>query len=141
MLKGEEIKDASRVTPKAIMSAICLNGCLGFIVVVTYCFALGDITELLTPATGYPFIQVFYNVTQSYTGATLLTSVLIVTITSACISNLATASRQLWSFSRDRGMPFSSTLAYVRHHNRAFTSYSRELLIVRIGPSGVEYSA
>jgi choline transport protein len=110
----EEIKDTAVVTPKAIMAAIGLNGALGFIMMITFIFTLDDSVALLTTPSGYPFIQVFYNVTGSFTGVSLLTSILIVTLTSACISNLATASRQLWSFSRDKGLPFSSTLAYVR---------------------------
>lgn len=96
------------------MASLFLNGALGFTMLVTYCFCLGDdVPGILESKTGYPFIQVFYNVTKSAGGASVMTSILIVMTVCSCISNVATASRQLWSFARDGGMPFSPFLAYV----------------------------
>ncbi|KAH2707903.1 hypothetical protein KXW03_009149 [Aspergillus fumigatus] len=40
-------------------------------------------------------------------------SVLVITLTASTITEVATASRQLWSFARDQGLPFSSFFAYV----------------------------
>jgi choline transport protein len=74
---------------------------------------LGSVTDILATPTGYPFIQVFYNVTNSYVGTSFMTAILIVNITSASISTVATASRQTWSFARDKGLPFSSFISYV----------------------------
>jgi choline transport protein len=110
---SEEIKDASLVLPKAIMWAAGLNGSLGFIMVITFCFTLGDVFSILQSPTGYPFIQVFFNATQSNVATSIMTAILIVNITSACISTVATVSRQTWSFARDKGLPFSSFVAYV----------------------------
>jgi choline transport protein len=110
---SEEIKDASIVLPKAIMWAALLNGSLGFVMVITFCFTLGDIFAILDTPTGYPFIQVFYNATGSNVGTSIMTAILIVNITSACISTVATVSRQTWSFARDQGLPFSSFVAHV----------------------------
>ena len=110
---SEEIKDASIVLPKAIMWAAGLNGSMGFIMVITFCFTLGNIDDIITTPTGYPFIQVFFNATNSHVGTSIMTAILIVNITSACISTVATASRQTWSFARDQGLPFSSFVSYV----------------------------
>jgi choline transport protein len=74
---------------------------------------LGSVPDILATPTHYPFIQVFFNVTKSRVGTSIMTAILIVNVTSACISNVATASRQTWSFARDKGLPFSSFLAYV----------------------------
>lgn len=112
-LIAEEIKDASKTLPRAISWAVILNATLGFIMVLTLCFTLGDATQIIETPTGYPFIQVFYNTTQSYSATNVMVTVLIVTLTSSAISEVATASRQLWSFARDNGLPFSSTLSYV----------------------------
>jgi choline transport protein len=68
---------------------------------------------VLASPTNEPFIQVFYNATQSYAGATIMASIIAIMLTSACISEVATASRQLWSFARDQGLPFSGWLSYV----------------------------
>ncbi|KAK0932411.1 hypothetical protein LTR29_016014 [Friedmanniomyces endolithicus] len=102
---SEEVKDAGSTLPKALLWSVAFNAALGFLMAVTLCFCLGDVTSILSTATGYPFIQVFYNVTHSYAGASVMTSILILTLTSAAIAEVATASRQLWSFARDKGVP------------------------------------
>lgn len=110
---AEEIKDASLILPRSIMASLFLNGALGFIMLVTYCFCLGNVEDILGTKTGYPFIQVFYNITNSHGGASTMTAILITLTVCGCISNVATASRQLFAFARDGGMPFSPFLAYV----------------------------
>ena len=110
---SEEIRDASLTLPRAIVWSAAINGSLGFIMIITYCFALGDLTTILETPTGYPFIQVFYNSTNSRGGAAVMTAVVIVNITSACISTVATVSRQTWSFARDKGLPFSGFISHV----------------------------
>ncbi|KAL3452446.1 amino acid/polyamine transporter I [Aspergillus insuetus] len=109
----EEIKDASRTLPKAMMSAVGVNACLGFIMIITICFTLGDVNSVLETPTGFPFIQIFYNTTQSYAATNTMTAILVITLTASTITEVATASRQLWSFARDKGLPFSSFFAYV----------------------------
>jgi len=113
ILIAEEIKDASKTLPKAIMSGVAVNGVLGFLMVITLCFTLGDVTDILSTRTGYPFIQIFFNATQSYAATNVMTSIVIIVFTSAVISEIATSSRQLWSFARDGGLPFSSFIAAV----------------------------
>jgi amino acid transporter len=112
---GEEIKDASRTLPKAMMSAVGVNAFLGFIMIITICFTLGDVNSVLETPTGFPFIQIFYNTTQSYAATNTMTAILVITLTASTITEVATASRQLWSFARDKGLPFSSFFAYVCH--------------------------
>ena len=112
---AEEIKDASETLPRAISWAVILNGCLGFIMIITLCFTLGDVNQILKTPTGFPFIEIFYNSTQSYSATNVMVTILIVTLTSSTISEVATASRQLWSFARDNGLPFSSVLSHVSY--------------------------
>lgn len=59
---SEEIKDASLVVPKAIMWAAGLNGSMGFIMIITFCFTIGDVERIIDSPTGFPFIDVFFNV-------------------------------------------------------------------------------
>ncbi|KAL8824834.1 MAG: hypothetical protein Q9191_004789 [Dirinaria sp. TL-2023a] len=110
---SEEIKDASDTLPRAITWAVVLNAILGFIMVLTLCFCLGDVNAIMETDTLFPFIQIFYNTTKSYGATDVMVTILIVTLTSSAISEVATASRQLWSFARDNGLPFSATLSYV----------------------------
>ena len=82
---------------------------------VTFCFCLGNINDALSTPTGYPFIQVFYAVTGSHAGTSIMTCILVVLAICGCICNVATASRQMWAFARDRGLPFSGWLSQVRN--------------------------
>ncbi|KAJ5772912.1 hypothetical protein N7457_007808 [Penicillium paradoxum] len=110
---SEEIKDASETLPKAMMSSVAINAVLGFVMLVTLCFTLGEVDKVLDTPTGFPFIQIFYNTTGSIAATNAMTAVLVVTLTASTITEVATASRQLWSFARDEGLPFSSFFAYV----------------------------
>lgn len=110
---SEETRDASLVLPRATFSAILINGGFGFVMIITFCFTLGDPAAILETYTGYPFIQSFYNATGSYAGASIMVAIIITTITSSCISTVATVSRQMWSFARDGAMPFSPMIAHV----------------------------
>ena len=83
--------------------------------VITISFTLGSVEDILATPTGYPFIAVFYNVTGSLTGASVMTAIIIVTLVSASIAQLATASRQTWSFARDGGIPGSGFISRVQH--------------------------
>jgi choline transport protein len=111
---SEEVRDASRVLPRAIMWAATINGSMGWIMLITFCFTMGDILDIVDTPTGYPFIAAFYNATNSIAGTSVMTSILIVNVTSACISTVATVSRQTWSFARDCGLPFSDFIAHVK---------------------------
>ncbi|EED24126.1 GABA permease, putative [Talaromyces stipitatus ATCC 10500] len=110
---SEEIRNASETLPKAMMSAVVVNSVLGLVMLVTICFTLGDVDSILTSPTGYPFIQVFFNSTGSYAATNVMTAILIVTLTASTITEVATASRQLWSFARDNGVPFGEFFSHV----------------------------
>ena len=86
---------------------------MAFLMGVTFIFCLGDLDSVLATPTYQPFIQVFYNATQSYAGTNVMVAIIIILSTSACISEVATSSRQIWSFARDRGLPGSEWLSYV----------------------------
>ncbi|KAF7938680.1 uncharacterized protein EAE98_001018 [Botrytis deweyae] len=62
---------------------------------------------ILNNKTGEPFIQLFYNSTQSYTATNIMVTPLIILLLSCCVSEVATTSRQIWSFARDQGLPAS----------------------------------
>lgn len=110
---AEEVDDASRTLPRSIMWSVYLNGAMGFIMAITMCFCLGDLSQVVDSPTGYPFIQVFYNATKSYAATNIMVTIMVITLTACGVSEVATASRQLWSFARDKGVPFSNWLAYV----------------------------
>ena len=88
-----------------MITTAVLNGCLGLVMTITYVFCITDLDDALNSPTGYPFIQVIYASTGSKAGTTVLACIPIVLLIAACISVLATASRQTFAFARDDGLP------------------------------------
>ena len=123
---SEELKDASRVLPSAMMWASFFNAALGLIMLITFCFCLGpdwqdNVLGLTTPTqTGVPIIQVLYQSTNSMSGTMVMTTVLIVLSMVGTITCIASSSRQIWAFARDKGLPFSSYIEYVSPSPRPF---------------------
>lgn len=110
---AEELRNASKTLPRAMIATMLINGALGFVMLVTFCMVLGDPDNVLSTPTHQPFIQVFYNTVQSKAGATVMTCIIIVTIGCGVVNNIATSSRQLWAFARDKGVPFSGWFSVV----------------------------
>lgn len=102
---AEEIQNAAVVVPKAIVFSIFLNGLLGFGMALALLFCLGDIDAALNTKTGFPFIEIFDQAVQNLTGAALMTSIIVALSLCATVGVVASASRQIWAFSRDRAVP------------------------------------
>lgn len=58
---AEEVENAARNIPRAIICSMCLNGAVGFIMMISLLYCLGDVDSVLETATGYPFLQIFYS--------------------------------------------------------------------------------
>lgn len=114
---AEEVTSASTVVPWVMVGTIVLNGTLGFAVVLALCFCIGDLETAVTSPTGYDFIEVFFNATNSHAGTSAMSAILIILVICATFGFLASASRQTWAFARDQGLPFSNFLSHV--HARA----------------------
>lgn len=100
------------------MTAALINGLGGWLITITYCFCISamNIDEVLSTNTGFPFIQVIYNVTRSKGGTTVLCSFPIIFSFACTVTTFATSSRQLYAFARDNAVPFSPSLARVYGH-------------------------
>lgn len=79
----------------------------------TFCYTVGDVEAAITSPTGYPIIQVFYNATGSVASTTGLCVLLIILNLVNNLTNMAGASRQLFAFARDRGLPYSAWVSRV----------------------------
>ena len=115
MAIAEEIRDASDTLPRSIFWGVILNVILGYLAVFTLCFIITDPSAILSTTTGYPFIQLCYNTTNSYVGTDIMVAIVVIALICAVIAEIATASRQIWSFARDGGLPFSPFLSKVRY--------------------------
>lgn len=95
---AEELQDASRSLPLAMVWTAIVNGAMGFVMIVTFCMTIGDLEVALDSPTGYPFIETFYNATHSKAGTSVMVALFIIMLLFGCVTNFATSSRQLWAF-------------------------------------------
>ncbi|KAJ5464493.1 uncharacterized protein N7458_000179 [Penicillium daleae] len=102
---AEEIVNAARVIPQALLLSVGINGCLGFGMLIAMLFCASDLKSALESPTGYPFMAIFFQATNSLPGTLAMISIVLVIYCCAIMGLLAAASRQLWSFARDRGVP------------------------------------
>lgn len=111
---AEEVQNASINVPRAMFFTIFINGALGFATYIVIAFCIGNVENTLFSQTGSPFVQMFYDATQSKSGTTAMTSILIAMYICATFGFVASASRQAWAFARDNGLPGSNVLKRVR---------------------------
>lgn len=93
---------------------LVLNGLTGFVMTVTFAYCLGPLEAALKPKYNFAFIGTFFTATGSRAGTTVMTCIITLLTFCSAISNLATASRQLFAFARDHGLPFASIWRHVR---------------------------
>ena len=126
---AEEIKGANVVIPWCVVVTSLLNGILGFGTLLAMLYVTVDIETVLESPTGklgYPFMQVVLDSVGSYGGATVMISIVIAMFVFAVVAFLATASRIVFAFGRDKGLPNWQTMAKVREF---YLSYLSALLL------------
>ena len=129
---AEEIQNAEIVVPWSMLSTTLLNGSLGFAIVVAVLFVTTDINSALESPTGllgYPFMQIFLDATGSKAGSSVLIALLIVIDEASTIAFIATASRLVWAFARDRGLPGWRTVSKVPCCHHPFPNFTTVLVI------------
>lgn len=103
----EEMKNAKKDAPKAIIWAVWIGAITGFIFLVAVCFCIVDIDAAASTPTGVPIFEIFRSATRSF-GAAMVLSIQISIISLVSLAFLcAQSSRLAFSFARDGGIPFS----------------------------------
>ncbi len=115
---SEEIQSAPIVVPRALIYTILINGTLAFAIIVALLFCATDLEAAVAAADTlfYPSLQIFQSALNSTVGAVVLGSVILVLSIAASVEICASASRMIWSFSRDRGLPFHQFMVKVSQH-------------------------
>ena len=113
---AEEVKNATKVVPRAIQISVLLNGALGLAMLIAYLFCLGNLDELLEESAtlGYAYLYVFLKGTGSPAGAATMAMIMWVLGVCCLVGLMAATSRQLWSFARDKAVPYSAQVTKVR---------------------------
>lgn len=112
---SEEIRDASVIVPRVMITSILLNGAMGFVMIITFCFCITDLGSALESPEGFPSFFVFNNLTGSASATTGMMIVLAVLLFNTVNGSLTAGSRQLFAFARDDGLPISWLLKSVSH--------------------------
>lgn len=112
--------------PRVMIGTILLNGTLGLGFLFALLFCLGDVESVLTSSTGFPIIQIFYNTTGSTSATSALMMPFIIVAIASTFGLLASASRTLWAFARDDGLPFSAFFARVSQSSRSAYSIASQ---------------
>ncbi|KAE8138541.1 putative amino acid permease [Aspergillus pseudotamarii] len=102
---AEEVQHASVVIPRALILTVFINGILGFGMLIGVLFCMGDLEAATKTPTGYPYMEIFLQATNSLGGTIIMICISLVIGICSAIGMIAATSRQLWSFARDRGMP------------------------------------
>lgn len=93
----EEIHDARKVAPKAIILSVLLGCVTGFAFLIAACFCMGSIEGVAESTTGDPIVQIFYDSTQSVAGASCLTFLIVMIQLFSAISLIAEGGRAVVS--------------------------------------------
>lgn len=109
----EEIHDASKQAPRAIVLSVWIGALTGFVFLIAVCFCIGDINTVADSSTGVPLIQIYYDSTNSKAASCVLASLIVVIDFGCANALLAEGSRSLFAFARDGGLPFSGVVSKV----------------------------
>lgn len=102
---AEEIHNAPIVVPRAILRSVLVNGTLGFAMMIVVLYCISDLDLALAENPMYPIMWIFRQALGSVAGAAAMSSIIVVMSFSATTGVMASASRILWAFARDRGVP------------------------------------
>lgn len=102
-----------------------MNGVLGFGYAILLLYSTSPLEALLETPTGFPFIQVFLDVTKSKPGAIVMSLIPSIIAVAAAVGGLTSASRTLWAFARDNAVP-----AYFDHVNSRLRVPARAVVLV-----------
>lgn len=111
---SEEIKNATTVVPRSIVYGLLVNGSIGFATLIATLFCIGDLDAVTGTDFTYPFIAIYVQATQSKGGSAAMVALILLVGLGLDIGIMAAASRMLWSFARDRGVPGWRHISQVR---------------------------
>lgn len=111
---SEEIKNATSVVPRSIVYGLLMNGTIGFATLIATLFCIGDLDVISKTDFTYPFIEIYVQATRSKGGSAAMVALILVVGLGLDIGIMAAASRMLWSFARDRGVPGWRYISQVR---------------------------
>lgn len=94
--------------PKAILATVVIGFVTSFTYSIAMFFSISDLEEIFNSTTGVPIMDIFYQATRSKAAAIGLEFLVLLTASFCSMQCQVWCSRIVWSFSRDKGLPFSN---------------------------------
>ncbi|KAK0389122.1 hypothetical protein NLU13_2697 [Sarocladium strictum] len=108
----EEIPNPCVRGPRIMVLCVFVGVATGLIFQICLLFIIRDVDAVVSSKTG-PLIEIYLQATDSKAGTVCLVLFPIVCIVFACVGIMATSTRMVYAFARDRGLPFSHVFARV----------------------------
>ena len=137
----EEMKNASKEAPRAIIMSVWFGAITGFVFLVSIFYCIGDIETTATSPTGVPLIQILFDSTGSVRGSCTLTAMIMIIGLLAANGLTAEGSRSLFAFARDHGLPFSKFFAKVSPQRRVPTNSILLCLSVQLAMQSIYFGS
>ncbi|RDA86493.1 hypothetical protein CP532_1994 [Ophiocordyceps camponoti-leonardi (nom. inval.)] len=109
---AEEIPSPRRNVPRTMWMAVASGAVSGFVFMLVCLFCIQDVDRVLSPPSGFPFIDITKS-TLGRDAAAALIGLFIVNSFGQGVGIVTSSSRLTWSFARDRGLPLGSYWAHV----------------------------
>jgi amino acid transporter len=110
---SEEALEPSRSVPRGILGSIIGCWITGFFIILTTNACMSpDLDSIVNTPSGQPLTQVFYDSLGKNWAIAFISLTAVCQFLMGC-SIMTSASRQVWAFSRDDGLPFSSFIKVV----------------------------
>jgi len=110
---AEEMPRPERNVPIAMVGSVVVNGIMGFGYAIMLLFSLGDLEGFLTSATGFPFMQLFLNVTKNKGGATVLILMPTLIAVAGTWSTMFLPGLVVFLFCRNPGRPIQEDFSLI----------------------------
>jgi amino acid transporter len=113
---SEEASNSAKAVPMGILFSIGCCWGLGFVIVIVLAACISDVESVLGSSFGQPMAQIYYDALGKQ-GALGFMSFLFIVQFFMGLSITVASSRQMWAFSRDGALPFSSCKLGPASHN------------------------
>ncbi|KAI8067702.1 amino acid/polyamine transporter I [Gilbertella persicaria] len=103
---SEETKNAEVSAPVGMMMAVFVSAIMGFLFILAFLFCIQDFETTVATETGFPIMQIMVD-SVGQAGAICLMVMLIIACWQCGFASVASNSRMIYAFSRDRAIPGS----------------------------------
>ncbi|KEQ93028.1 hypothetical protein AUEXF2481DRAFT_74039 [Aureobasidium subglaciale EXF-2481] len=114
---AEELPDPGRDVPRVLMLIMIMGSATTIPWAIAFMFSTNDLGSVASSF--LPIWEVYHQATKSQSAATFFAVWIVFIYFGALVSCFLTSGRLLWAFSRDGGLPYSKTFAFIHSSLRA----------------------